>query len=700
MRIFYKTLLCFSAVLVTLVSCSFDEIGDQITLENTKINIAFDREKFDFQKMQQLSDPDTIAIGDSLVAEAVIDSNKVSFGDLRVGGQNYSNLGFGYPFGPISGTLPADTLSYTISGINSGMQPDFIWANITNGKMFIDVKNEMLNSLTIKFTLLNNQDAAILDTTLSPTNMSIFFKTDSVYLSGKKLTSHMKMKIDFSWPNQTVSGLDDKDSLKFNFRIGECTFSSAYAKFANNIISDDSLYTFEVKNITEVREMIAKNAGLRVKIRNNSNFYLDMISNADSIFNLRTNTYINQLELQNLSPNTTGYLTPDIDLDSCRIRFVRNIVNGEIKHGIRLKSKTICKDQAGPGSGMIGYVLFDQTQEAWVIVSMQGKQKKKNKKSRSSSDTDIHAYRIDGKMVNSVTKIEGKARELGDDINWDEYNGINADSLSLKIMLDINRSSLVFSQLKIDSLFVQGKKKNGQLSEPVLLLSGYLPGNLPILNNVNDAEIAVTGLEKVINFHPDSIVYNGNIVTTYDGLIYDTDLIETKFGFGVPLQVQATVPAGQAALTQSSDVDSLDAINDNENLNIEAVKIDLDAFINNPKAIDIKMRLTVKISDEIVKTFDTENDSLVGNIDTLMTVLLQKDYKGSTSYMVSNLMGNKPVELKKEAITRMLKNKTYIQQTLEVISQGPGHPIIMKPEDFIEVQLKLSGDLNVTFDTK
>jgi len=685
MRIFYKTLLCFSAVLITLVSCSFDEMGDQFTLENTKINIAFDREKFDFQKLHEINELSPIKIGDSLMVDAVLDSHQVSFEDLRLAAITQTRT-INWPFTaiPANTAIPHMVFSDSINNVE-GINPKFEWARIDTGSITVSLKNEMLalDSLVVVVYngFISGQDPKLIKINTGYFPIDPNLKRFTRPLNGKFLKRGMKVKMTAYTKDGTTTSdeLNQSDYLYADFSMSSCAIDSARADFDTQKIVDDSLYVVNLDNISEAREIVTKEATIQINVKNKTGFLLDMKVGIDSLYDLRTHSYIPTKPLV-LSPGVTDSLPNGIPIDSCRIKLIKNSVNED---AVYIRSTTYCKSD----SSGVPWVTYRKSQKAWLYVSISKTNTKKE---------PFSAYWVDGKMDHKALDINKEAKAVSGDIDWSDFEGINADSLQAKLNLNVGRDDLKLQEIKFEEFKIQGRKTlaNGGTQ------SAWYPLTIPTMTNVNDTSVFIAGLENVINFHPDTLVYSGKAITTFDGKLYDYDSINIDLGFGVPLQVQATVPAGQVALTQSADVDSLDAINDNEDINIEAVKIGLDAFINNPKAIDAKMRLTVKISDHIVKTFDAENDSLVGNVDTLMTAILQKDYNGSTSYMISNLQGGKPVELKKEAITQMLKNKTYIQQTLEVISQGPGHPIIMKPSDFIEVQLKLSGDLNITFETK
>lgn len=690
MRIFYKTLLCFSAVLITLVSCSFDEMGDQFTLENTKINIAFDREKFDFQKMHEINELSPIKIGDSLTVDAVNDTSTLEFTDLKIEEKTETyNIPSttSYPSGvqipPFDYTVTKENIPYE-NPDQTQPEQKFDWAKIDTGKFSIDIYNSyaQIYFKSIHFTLTNKWNETVFVDSINNLDIGSSGTTGPISLNQKMITNNMKLKTRIKTQavaaSQNSQGMSTSDYLMFTYKLSESSFDSAYATFNTQKVISDSLHQMDISDMI-AKKISLKNGEVRFNAINNSAFKLDMRFAIDSLQNPSTGErYYKKFSVE---PYGSNLVYAPID------KWTLGIETSNNQQGVLLKDTTYCRSGSSDPNAMVKY---HKTDKAYFITSFCKWDPQHIKKD------PVQAYWVDGKMDHKALEINKEAKAVSGDIDWSDFEGIHADSLQAKLNLNVGRDDLKLQEIKFEDFKIQGRKTlaNGGTQ------SAWYPLTIPTMTNVNDTSVFIAGLENVINFHPDTLVYSGKAITTFDGKLYDYDSINIDLGFGVPLQVQATVPLGQVALTQSADVDSLDAINDNENMDIEAVKIDLDAFINNPKAIDAKMRLTVKISDQIVKTFDAENDSLAGNVDTLMTAILQKDYNGSTSYMISNLQGGKPVELKKEAITQMLKNKTYIQQTLEVISQGPGHPIIMKPSDFIEVQLKLSGDLNITFETK
>jgi len=687
MRIFYKTLLCFSAVLVTLVSCSFDEMGDQITLENHKLNISFDREKFDFKKLKEVNELDPIDFDVLLEFEPILDTTVVDLSDLKFE-QITDN------FLVDSSMIPPENLEEFDSDAGTqidaqifDMEPSeiipqsgeqqFEWARIDTGRFNITVTNNFHQVIfeKIDFTLKNDRYETILQGTFVNLEAGSTQSINNIRLDHKLITDTLFLNQSVQTP--VISAADNHgdvvwptDALNFSYSLGQSTIDSAKASFDPVKREESTTHQIDINNII-ARNIAIKDGEIKFKAINNTALKLDVHFAINGLKNADTGeTYYKMLDVQ---PNSSSGNTTT--LDNWNLTFGTD-------QGIPIKDSITCST---PVLGQM--IVFHKTDKVSFITTLSAKN------SLSSGLLPLKIKSVDGRVSGSGFELGEDPQSLGDDFNWDEFSGINVDQLTAELKLDVNRNDLKFETISFADFKIQGRKRNGQHSDFSL--------TIPSMTNVNDTTVIISGFENVINFKPDTLVFSGKAVASFDGIIYDTDVINMTLGFGLPITINTTVPEGSAAITQKSDIDSIDALNDSEDLNIEAVYINLDAFINNPKKIDAKMRLTVMTSDKLIHKNGTTvlTDSLAGNVTELVVVNIQKDYNGSSSYMLSDLSG-KPISLDKNTITSMLKSKTYIQQTLEVISQGPGHPIVMKPEDYIEVQLKLSGDVDITFDTK
>jgi len=693
--VFKLTILLFIAILI-FFGCSMPgDPADNITIEDHQFALTLDREKFDFSGLNESIDLDSSNIGDNLTIEAFVGSSELRLGDLRIDEIDISESyepGFNVPAEvPIPATSFSNDFNH-IPEIYEGGQSPFKWARVDSGHIFITVKNDpkSVEFDEIKFIMTNNQDAVLLEETVGvPIGQTKIIKVD---IAGKLLTENMTMNTSFHIPNQTH---DSPVELKvaFNFTLGECSVDSARAIFADQRLVNDSLYTVTMDNII-AQQIIAKDAEIMVKIKNESNFKLQIETQIDSLYNLRDEALV-KLDTIRIAPQDDNFSNPfAYDLDSCRLS-IRQIEQPDplepILQGINIKAVTYC----GGVDDEYGYVTFVKDQKASFYYYLA------NTGQEHDQLGDFSVYAIKGRIENDTIEFDEESEKFGDDdFEWDEYDGIQLATLdNAKLILETSADDFNIETLKLDSFLIKGVKyKNGVrlISEPYLITT-----DPEILENLGDDgnkdTLLINGLKDVVNFHPDSILYLLKPIITSEGTIRNSDYISMQLEVGVPFAATIT----DTIITNEGDIQEIDPLVDSEDLDISVLSMHLKAFVNNP-SVTARALLNINISD----SYDEEGDSLTGDIKKLLSVFLANNPDDKPNgYMLHELenpytdalyLDENGVSIPDSLFQMMFDSTTYIQQEIKLFPSLPGDTIMMNPQDFIDIQLMLKTHVKTT----
>ena len=671
-------LLAFS-MLILYTGCTFDDPNEEFTIEERDLNISFDRDKYDFTKMLVTNNLDTIAIGDSIKIETIIDSTTIDFDDLRISSISESEQ-IPYSGAPIPAGIDIPRIEVNEIYENfGGNNPDFAWARVDTGRFTVSVYNgyKQLEFDSIIIQLVNNISEVVSESVIEDLEIGLS-KSSTEMLDSALITRNMNLHATIiSSPVQASlnsQGVDNDDYLTFNLNLGNCAVDSAFAKFHNQAIIDDSLYTINVEDI-KASEIITKNAEIRISVDNTSPFYLDMRVRIDSLTEINNNNSpFAKADLVN--PNTIHEMEVK-NLDYWRLRLSEN-ENNEMAVFI---SDTTYARSGGSGTNM---VTFHKNDRAKFYITIT------NSNSLPNVNEDFEAYSITGELINKEFSIDSSRTDLGDDIDWDDYTGLQLDSIGVWLEIDINNDDLVLQTLTLDSLFMQAYKDGNSVGEMIEIYSNPITLEFDPIHNLNDTIIRLYGLEEVINNHPDEISYEVKALINDDDItIIDTDLINMDIKIGVPLQ--ATF---DDTVTILGDVEEMEAVvEDSSGFEMEALYFNIDSYVNNP-FLDMETTLYVNLSEHIAPTYDGEKDSLVGTIYTLLEAdLHQNTTPGSdVGYMIFDGAGE---PLGNDAVNKLLNRNTYIQQKIEIMPDVT-NPVIMNPEEYIELQLKLSGKVKIS----
>ena len=659
------------SLLILYTGCTFDEPGSDFTIEERLLSISFDRDTYDFSKMLVTNNLDTIAIGDSIRIESIIDSSTIDFDDLRIQSISESQQ-IPYAGTPIPAGIDIPRLEVNETYSNfGGNDPDFAWARVDTGRFTVSVYNgyKQLEFDSIVIQLVNNLSEVVSESVIEDLEIGLT-GTSMELLDSTLITRNMNLLATIiNSPVQAslnTQGVDNDDYLNFTLAMGDCSVDSAFAKFHNQAVIDDSLYAVDVEDI-KAREIITKDTEIRISVRNTSPFYLDMRVHIDSLTEINNNnTPFAENDLVN--PNSTYDMTPR-DLDYWSLKLSETVDN---EMAIFISDTTYARS-GGSGTNM---VVFHKNDEAKFFVTLT------NVNSGVNDLNDFQAYSITGELIDKEFNIDSSNTDLGDDIDWDEFSGLQLDSIGVWLKIDINNDDLEIQELAFDSLFMQGHKNDGTFSELVEI-------EIDPIQNLNDTIIRLYGLEDIINFHPDEISYEVKALINDDDItILDSDIIKMDLQLGVPLQATVT-----DTVIIEGDVEAMEAVVDTSSLVIEALYFNINSYINNP-FLDMETKLFVNLSESVAPTYDGENDSLVGTIYTLLeTNLRQNDNPGTdVGYMLYDENGE---PLDNDAVNKLLSTDTYIQQKI-VIYPDTLNPIIMLPQDYIQIQLKMDGKVKIS----
>lgn len=690
--VFKLTILLFVAILI-FFGCSMPgDPADSITIEDQQFALTLDRERFDFSGLNESIDLDSSSIGDDLAIGAVIDSSELRLGELRIDEINISeNFEPGISFDAET-PIPEASFSkdfYNIPEIYEGGQSPFKWAQVDTGHVFITVKNapESVNFDTIKFIMTNNQDAVLLEEAIGvPIGQTKIIKVD---MAGKLLTENMTMNTYFHIPNQPHAGPVEL-KVALDFTLGECSVDSALAIFADQRLVNDSLYTITMDNII-AQQIVAKDAEIMVKIKNESNFKLQVETQIDSLYSLKDEALV-ELDTIRIEPQGDNLDNPFVyNLDSCRVSIEQPDPLEPTLQGINFKSVTYCRSEGGG----YDYVTFVKGQKArfYYILANTGQD--------HDQLNDFSAYMVKGRIENDTIEFDEDSEKFGDDdFEWDDYDGIQLESLNnAKLILETSADDLNIETLKLDSFLIKGVKyENGVrlVSEPY-----FITTDPEVLENLGgDGEkdtLLINGLKDVVNFHPDSIIYSLNPIITSEGTIRNSDHISMQLEIGVPFVATIT----DTIIVNEGEIQKIDPLVDSEDIDITVLSMYLKAFVNNP-SVTARALLDINISD----SYDEEGDSLTGDIKKLLSVFLANNPDDKPDgYMLHELehpytdafyLDENGVLIPDSLFQMMFDSTTYIQQEIKLFPSLPGDTIMMNPQDFIDIQLMLKTHVKTT----
>ena len=693
-------------VLIWFISCSIPSdpnIGD-ITLENYKINIVFDRETFEFDTLTLDVELDPIAFPESLKVAPIRDSTSQDFNDFVIKGGTRSKYveyddGANYPAGT---NVPAIAYIDSVVGIPGNTQ--FIWAQTDSMRVNFRVDNNydqlIFDSLNI---VLLRKDAVysnlgmpayldgfreIIDTTFFNFQPGTI-KYDSLILDKEWITDDMTLILTTYnqrlTPAANTMGLDATQNLFFNISLGESTFHSAFADF--NEQSENETDTYSRGDVSEygnikLRSIILKDFKFSVDARNETDLYVEIDGRVDNFIDLRDNSLVS-VDTIKVNPNT-GFI-PDIvgpySLDNCRFTVNYADQSATVTH--------TSEGRAADSSSTYPYVLLTQNDSISFYFEIE---------SDSVGQDYLPFYEIDGLVENETIEISESTSGFTEDLDWNDWDGVGFNMLNLKAEASFSREDLIMDVIILENFRMIGVK--GGIPDP----NGWISLRDTTLYDFNNGildleEVGGNTFADLIDYRPDTIEYMANATMTFDGILKYDDKLQLDLLVSTPLEITIT-----DSLVKELDVHEMSQLDIGDSSEVLSMKIN--SFINNPPdELDRNavIRFEINISDEAVFNADsTEIDSLTGNIIQLvgMKITANPD-EFPNGYMLTDIntglnADDEGIIFSNDAMNMMIRKDTYIQEVLTIKPDpdGPGS-IYLSDTGSIEVQTKISCEFNL-----
>ena len=478
----------WALMLIWFISCSIpSDASDDITFENYKINIVFDRETFEFDSLELNIDLDPIAFPESLKVASIKDSTSQDFNDYVVeGGSASISIQYNNGVGISAGNLVAAMVSVDLL---TGLPPNpmFLWANTINDTVSLTITNnysdliyDSLNivllrkdslftfpaSVGIPFT----QAARVVADTTFYNILPGTVRQDSLFLDKVWITEDMTLQLTAYngrlLPGENISGVDSAHDLAFDITIGDCTFHSAYADFSAQSVIETDVYgrddTGTGYGNVKLRSIILRNARLAVDARNHTDLQVDIDGHLDAFYDLKLD--INETQIVNVPPFTVAPrlpleedILPPVDLDSCKLYVDYDDQSATVTHTAWARAA-----ETSVGSPYVLLTPMDSISFYYEIES------------DTSSTSFVPFYEFDGFVESETIQISEKTGGFADDIDWDDWNGITLESMKLNIAVNFTRSDLFMDQLDLENFQMRGVKIDGSTSNWVWLESHNL----------------------------------------------------------------------------------------------------------------------------------------------------------------------------------------------------------------------------------
>ncbi|PID27056.1 MAG: hypothetical protein CR982_07020 [Candidatus Cloacimonadota bacterium] len=683
------------SLFMALVGCAFE---NQLFfgVEKAELKIPFGKKRYDFVRMNDDADLEEMEIGGNLKIETIHDSAVLAIYKIKIDGEsNEKQFRFNETVLPFT-EVPAITKSSSVS-IYSSENPELKWAKVNNGSLYISIENQFgdLSFSKIRFSLKNNESSFDPDLNVSsflilrdsisdlmPGETKNYFKD----LKNEWITDNMELEVAYInnslSADQNVNGVDSSQFIRFNYSITNCSFDSSKVLFSNKTVEHDTSYAFNIKNINP-RFIETKDAEIRVIVDNESPFLIGIEPQMDSLYSLNTNSIY---EFDSIMVGAHEKSRSKFNIENTKLLFNSETKETGFKYKINLKSPDNSE-----------YLRFSQSDSTFLKLIITGISE------GFENERDFGVSKIDGSFVSKDIELEESKSEI--DVDWSEFEGFHVDSIGVNLSLDILREGFTMDKIEIDTLYLRGLKKSGELSDLYNI-------EIPTLENFSDTTIRVTGFEDLINFKPDSIFYSGKAVFDYNGTINDSDKIKLNIEFGVP--VQGVV---EDTIKRSGDVETIEAFNkDDGNIHYKIDDLILDAFLNyqltnkDSDNVEFWAEIEVLFSETATETFDRGKDSLTGDIKTLFKARVRNDNINEHGYYLSDpsinpqfigdgyFVDNEGIHVNGELANKIINKDTYVQPVFRIFPTNPGKYIKMSIDDYIDVQLKANAKVTIKYE--
>ena len=693
-------LFIWALMLIWFVSCSIPgDPSEDITIENYKINIVFDRETFEFDTMNLAIELDPIAFPESLKVAPIRDITSQDFNDFFVEGgskSDYLEYDGGAPHN-IGEAIPVDSTTIFIDGILNHKQ--FLWANTDSMRVDFSIENKynelIFDSLNIvllrKDTMYTgmpgflNGYREVINTgfSLDDFQSGITFR-NSLLLDKVWITDSMTLKVTVYNLGLTLTEpLNSSQNLPFNINFEDCKFHRAFANFHAQVDNQTDTYSrgdsTEYGNI-RLRSIILKDFQFSVDSRNETDLYVEIDGQVDNFYNLRLGEdHLVDVDTLKIQPNS-GFI-PDIigpyNLDSCRF---------EVNYADQ--SATVTHDswgRAAKNSPDYPYVELDQNDSVHFYFEIE---------SADPGQNFIPFYEIDALVSNETIEISETTSGFADEIDWDDYDGVSLNMMNLKAEASFSREDLEMDVIILENFRMIGVK-NG-IQDPGGWVNLRDTTLYDFNNGILDLEEIVGGnsFSDLINNKPDAIEYMANVTMTFDGVLKYDDKLQLELLVSTPLEITIT-----NSLVKELDVhkmEQLDMGNDSEVLSLH-----INSFINIPSDdFNAKIKFTVNISDSTELDLADSTEILVDEIRVFsLEIMSNSDAGFERGYMLNELTSNnfdeKGISFPDSVVNMMMGKDTYLQEIITITPTGDD-PIVLSDTGFIEVQTKLSGEFKLS----
>lgn len=695
-------IIIWALILIWFISCSIPSdpnIGD-ITLENYKINIVFDRETFEFDTLTLDVVLDPIAFPESLKVAPIRDSTSQDFNDFVVeGGEKSKYLQYDNGATHSTGTIIPDGF-YTDSVVNIPDNAQFLWANTDSMRVNFSVENNynelIFDSLNIvilrKDTMYSgmpgflNGSREVIDTTFFDFQPGTT-KFDSLLLDRAWITDDMTLRLTAYNQGLTLTQpLDATQNLYFNVIVEDSKFHNAFADFNAQVDNQTDAYSrgdvSEYGNI-RLRSIILKDFKFSVDSRNETDLYVEIDGQVDNFYDLRQGENV-LVDVDTLKiPANSGFIPNIVDslvLDSCRFTVNYEDQSATVTHN--------SWGRAADSSPTYPYVYLDQNDSISFYFGIE---------STDPGQDYLPFYEIDALVENETIEISESTSGFTEDLDWNDWNGVGFNMLNLKAKASFSREDLEMDVLILEDFKMIGVK--GGIQDPGGWVNLRDTTLYDFNNGILDLEEISGGntFADLIDYRPDTIEYSANATMTFDGVLKYTDKLNLDLQIGAPLEITIT-----DSLVKEMEVHEMDSLGLNQGSEVLSLKIN--SFINNPpdpSDRNAHIRFMVNLADSMYYDADSVQ-VLTGNIIQLVSMDITANPDAfPNGYMLTDINSGPNVEadgilLEEEAINMMIEKKTYMQEVITIKPETPGGAIYLNDTGFIEVQTKISGEFKIS----
>ena len=692
----------WALMLIWFISCSIpSDASDDIMFENYKINIVFDRESFEFNELELKVKLDPIAFPESLKVAPVRDETSQDFNDFVVeGGTKSKYLQYDSGASHPTTTVIRDSF-YTDSIVNIPGNAQYLWAKTDSLRVNFSLEN---NYNELAFDSLNivilRHDSLYLGVPFSQANRTVvdttFYdfqpgttKADYLLLDNAWITKDMTLRlIAYNRGLTLTQPLDATQNLYFNIIFDDCTFHKAFANFNAQVENQTDTYSrgdvSEYGNI-KLRSIILKDFQFSVDSRNETDLYVEIDGHIDNFYDLRLGeNYLVDVDTLKINPNSDSIdVVGPYMLDSCRF----NVNFAE-------QSATVTHDswgRAADTSSTNPYVHLDRLDSVHFYFEIE---------SANPGQDYVPFYEFDGYVENETIQISETTSGFADEIDWDDYNGVTLNMMNLKAEASFSRDSLIMDVIILENFRMRGIKAGVPQATWINLKDTTL---VNFNNGILDLIELDTGgsFSDLINYKPDTIEYMADATMTFNGILKYDDKLQLELLVTTPLEITIT-----DEFVKELEVHEMDSLGLNEGSEILSLKIN--SFINNPPDESDRnaiIKFTINISDSVIQTVSSEEDSLLtGDVKEIFSMFITSNPDGfPDGYMLNNLVDNQGLDIDEEGISlppeiinMMIEKKTYMQEVITIKPEIPGGEVYLSDTGFIEVQTKISGELNLS----